>query len=182
MTSPRVMRQPNWVIVSNRLLDAVAKKAEWDKPLPAGVFRGCAQQMGYGSYVAAVAEVSVSERGKIKVHRLVMGTDCGHVVNPDQVDAQVVGSVAYGLSASFFEEITIKNGAIEQENLDSYEIMRMADFPTKVETLTVPSGGFWGGVGEPTIMVAAPAVLNAVFAATGRPVRALPVKNQKLRA
>jgi isoquinoline 1-oxidoreductase subunit beta len=164
------------------VLDAVAKKAEWDKPLPAGVFRGCAQQMGYGSYVAAVAEVSVSDRGKIKVHRLVMGTDCGHVVNPDQVDAQVVGSVAYGLSASFFEEITMKNGAIEQENLDTYEIMRMVDFPTKVETVTVPSGGFWGGVGEPTIMVAAPAVLNAVFAATGKPVRSLPTKNLKLRA
>ena len=164
------------------VLDAVAKKAEWDKPLPAGVFRGCAQQMGYGSYVAAVAEVSVDARGKVKVHRLVMGTDCGHVVNPDQVDAQVVGSVAYGLSASFFEEITLKNGAIEQENLDTYEIMRMADFPTKVETVTVPSGGFWGGVGEPTIMVAAPAVMNAIFAATGKPVRSLPLKNLKLRA
>jgi isoquinoline 1-oxidoreductase subunit beta len=164
------------------VLDAVAKKAEWDKPLPEGVFRGCAQQMGYGSYVAAVAEVSVNARGKIKVHRLVMGTDSGHVVNPDQVDAQVVGSVAYGLSASFGEEITIKNGAVVQENLDVYDILRMADFPTTVETVTVPSGGFWGGVGEPTIMVAAPAVLNAVYAATGKPVRALPVKNQKLRA
>jgi isoquinoline 1-oxidoreductase subunit beta len=164
------------------VFEAVVKKAEWEKPLPPGMFRGVAQQMGYGSYVAAVAEVSVSDRGKAKVHRLIMGTDCGHVVNPDQVEAQVVGSVAYGLSSAFFEEITVKNGAIEQDNLDTYEIMKMADFPTKVETVTVPSGGFWGGVGEPTIMVAAPAVINAIYAATGKPVRSLPLKNLKLRA
>jgi len=164
-----------------RVLDAVVEKSGYGKPLPAGQFYGVAQQMGFGSYTAACAIVSVSDRGKVTVHRLVMGTDCGHVVNPDQVDAQVVGSVAYGLSATFFEEITIKNGAVEQENLDTYEILRMADFPEKVETVTVPSGGFWGGVGEPTIMVAAPAVLNAIFAATGKPVRSLPLKNVKLR-
>ena len=165
------------------VLNAVANKIGWEtsKP-PAGQFRGIAQHMGYGSYIAAAAEVSVSDKGKVTVHRLVMGTDSGYVVNPDQVDAQVIGSVAYGLSASFFEEITIKNGAVEQENLDVYEIMRMADYPKLVETVTVPSGGFWGGVGEPTIAVAAPAVLNAIFAATGNPVRSLPLKNIKLRA
>ena len=165
------------------VLNAVANKIGWEtsKP-PAGQFRGIAQHMGYGSYIAAAAEVSVSDKGKVTVHRLVMGTDSGYVVNPDQVDAQVVGSVAYGLSASFFEEITLKNGAVEQENLDAYEIMRMADFPKLVETVTVPSGGFWGGVGEPTIAVAAPAVLNAIYAATGNPVRSLPLKNVKLRA
>ena len=165
-----------------RVLNAVAEKAGYGKPLPAGQHYGIAQQMGFASYTAACAIVSVSDRGKLKVHRLVMGTDSGHVVNPDQVDAQVVGSVAYGLSATLFEEITIKNGAVEQENLDTYEIMRMADFPATVETVTVPSGGFWGGVGEPTIMVAAPAVLNAIFAATGKPARSLPLKNIKLRA
>ena len=165
------------------VLNAVANKIGWEtsKP-PAGQFRGIAQHMGYGSYIAAAAEVSIGDNGKVIVHRLVMGTDPGYVVNPDQVDAQVVGSVAYGLSASFFEEITIKNGAVEQENLDTYEIMRMADFPKLVETVTVPSGGFWGGVGEPTIAVAAPAVLNAIYAATGNPVRSLPLKNVKLRA
>ncbi len=164
------------------VLNAVAAKIGWETTKPAaGTFRGIAQQMGYGSYTAAAAEVSVNERGKLKIHRLVMGTDCGHVVNPDQVEAQVVGSVAYGLSSTLFEEITVKNGAVVQENLDSYEIMRLADFP-KVETVTVPSGGFWGGVGEPTIMVAGPAVLNAIFAATGQPVRSLPLKNIKLRA
>ncbi len=165
------------------VLNAVADKIGWEKtPAAAGRFRGLAQQMGYGSYVAAAAEVSVSDRGKVTVHRLIMGTDSGHVVNPDQVEAQVVGSVAYGLSASFMEEITFKNGAVEQENLDTYEILRMVDFPKSVETVTVPSGGFWGGVGEPTIMVAAPAVLNAVAAATGTRVRSLPMKKVKLRA
>ena len=165
------------------VLNAVANKIGWEssKP-PAGQFRGIAQHMGYGSYIAAAAEVSLADNGKVTVHRLVMGTDPGHVVNPDQVEAQVIGSVAYGLSASFFEEITIKNGAVEQENLDTYEIMRMVDFPKLVETVTLPSGGFWGGVGEPTIAVAAPAVLNAIYAATGNPVRSLPLKNVKLRA
>jgi isoquinoline 1-oxidoreductase beta subunit len=162
-------------------LNAVAAKIGWGTPPPAGVFRGIAQQMGFGSYVAAAAEVSVSDRGKLKVHRIVMGTDSGVVVNPDQVEAQVVGSVAYGLSATMFEEINIKDGAVVEQNLDTYEIIRMADFP-KVETVTVSSGDFWGGVGEPTIMVAGPAVLNAIYAATGKPVQSLPLKNVKLRA
>ncbi len=160
------------------VLEAVAEKAGWGKPLAAGLHRGIAQMMGFGSYVAAVAEVSVTA-GKLKVHRIVMGTDCGHVVNPDQVDAQMVGSVAYGLSATLFEESTVKDGRMVEENLDTYEILRLADFP-RVETITVPSGGFWGGVGEPTIMVVAPAVINAIFAATGKRVRTLPLKNVKL--
>lgn len=165
------------------VLNAVAAKLGWEtsKP-PAGQFRGIAQHMGYGSFIAAAAEVSVSDKGRVTVHRLVMGTDSGHIVNPDQVDAQVIGSVAYGLSATFFEEITLKDGAVEQQNLDTYEILRMVDYPKIVETVAVPSGGFWGGVGEPTIAVAAPAVLNAIFAATGKPVHSLPLKNVKLRA
>ena len=163
------------------VLDAVAAKIGWTTSSPpAGQFRGIAQFMGYGSYVAAAAEVSVSASGSVKVHRVVMGTDCGYMVNPDQVEAQVVGSVAYGLSASTLEKITIKGGRVEQENFDTYEILRLADFP-KVETVSVPSGGFWGGVGEPTICVAAPAVLNAIMAATGRPVRTLPLKDVKLQ-
>src|SRR5439155_362244 len=117
---------------------------------PAVVHRGIAQHMGYGSYVAAAAEVSVSDRGRLKIHRLVMGTDCGNMVNPSQVTAQVEGSVAYGLGAALYQECTIKGGRVEQENFDTYQMMLMEDFP-KIETVLGPSGGFWGGVGEPTI-------------------------------
>lgn len=106
--------------------------------------------------------------------------DCGHAVNPQQIEAQVEGSFAFGLSAALFGAITTRNGAVEQKNFDTYPPVRMAHMP-KVETLVMPSGGFWGGVGEPTIAVAAPAVLNAIFAATGRRIRQMPVGNQNLR-
>ena len=162
------------------VLEAVAAKAGWGKPLPAGVHRGIAQFMGYGSYSAAVAEVSLTERGKAKVHRLVLGVDSGHVVNPNLVDAQIEGSVAFGLGAALYQEITIKSGRVVERNFDSYEMMRLADFP-KVETVLVPSGGFWGGIGEPTISVASPAVMNAIYAATGQPIRSLPMKNVTLK-
>ena len=159
------------------VLNAVADKIGWDKPAPAGVFRGLAQTMGYGSYVAACAEVSVSAQGKLKVLRIVASTDPGYVVNPQQVEAQVEGSFAYGLSAALYQACTVKAGKVEQENFDTYPVLRMDEMP-KVETVLVPSGGFWGGVGEPTIAVAAPAVLNAIFAATGKRIRNLPIGNQ----
>jgi len=161
------------------VLDAAAAKADWGKPLPAGVHRGVAQFMGYGSYSAAVAEVSVGKDGKVKVHRMVLALNCGHAVNPDQIAAQVEGSVAYGLSAALYGECTVENGRIAERNFDAYEIMRLAEMP-KVETVIVPTYDFWGGVGEPTICVVAPAVLNAIFAATGKPVRSLPLKNQRI--
>jgi isoquinoline 1-oxidoreductase beta subunit len=161
------------------VLEAVAQKADWGKPLPAGVHRGVAQFMGYASYSAAVAEVSVSDAGKLKVHRLVLALDCGHVVNPDQVAAQIEGSVAYGLTAALYGECPVENGRMTALNFDSYEIMRLAEMP-KVETVLVPSYDFWGGVGEPTICVVTPAVLNAIHAATGKPVRSLPLKNVRL--
>jgi isoquinoline 1-oxidoreductase subunit beta len=161
------------------VLNAVAEKAGWGKPLPSGVHRGIAQFMGYGSYSAAVAEVSVSGEGKVKVHRMVMGLNCGHVVNPGQVAAQVEGSVAYGLSAAFYGEMTVEKGRMVELNFHSYPILRLAEMP-KIETVLVPSYDFWGGVGEPTICVVAPAVMNAIFAATGKPVRSLPLKNIKL--
>jgi isoquinoline 1-oxidoreductase subunit beta len=161
------------------VLDAAAAKGDWGKPLPAGVHRGIAQFMGYGSYSAAVAEVSVSREGKVKVHRMVLALDSGHAVNPDQIAAQVEGSVAYGLSAAFYGECTVQNGRMTELNFDRYQILRLAEMP-KVETVIVPSHDFWGGVGEPTISVVTPAVLNAIFAATGKPVRSLPLKNVKL--
>jgi isoquinoline 1-oxidoreductase beta subunit len=158
------------------VLNAAADKGDWGKPLPAGVFRGIAQFMGYGSYSAATAEVSVSPTGELKIHRMVLATNCGHAVNPDQIAAQVEGGVAYGLSATLFGENTIENGRVKELNFDTYRILKIKEMP-KVETVIVPTYDFWGGVGEPTICVVAPAVLNAIFAATGQPVRNLPLKN-----
>lgn len=163
------------------VLNAVAERAGWGKPAPKGVFRGLAQTMGFGSYVAACAEVSVSKDGELKIHRIVAATDPGHAVNPQQIEAQVEGSFAYGLSAALYGECTIKDGRVEQQNFDTYPVMKMDKMPA-VETIVMPSGGFWGGVGEPTIAVAAPAVLNAIFAATGKRIRELPLKNHSLKA
>jgi isoquinoline 1-oxidoreductase subunit beta len=161
------------------VLNAVAEKIGWGQPAPQGVYRGLAQQMGYGSYVAAAAEVTVTNGNKIKIHRIVGATDPGHAVNPAQIDRQVAGSFVYGLSALFYGECTVKDGRIEQTNFDTYNSMRIAEMP-KVEAIVMPSGGFWGGVGEPTIFVAAPAVLNAFFAATGKRIRAIPLKNHNI--
>jgi isoquinoline 1-oxidoreductase beta subunit len=135
--------------------------------------------MGYGSYSAAVAEVSVSDKGILKVHRMVLALNCGHAVNPDQIAAQVEGSVAYGLAAALYGEATVDKGRVVQRNFDTYRIMRIDEMP-KVETVIVPTFDFWGGVGEPTICVVTPSVLNAIFAATGKPVRNLPLKNATL--
>jgi isoquinoline 1-oxidoreductase subunit beta len=162
------------------VLNAAAEKAGWDKPAPKGVFRGICQTMGFGSYVAAVAEVSVSDAGALKIHRIVAATDCGYAVNPQQIEAQVEGSFAYGLSAALYGECTVKDGRMTQDNFTTYPAVKMADMPA-VETVIVASGGFWGGVGEPTIAVAAPAVLNAIFAATGKRIRDLPLKNHSLK-
>jgi isoquinoline 1-oxidoreductase subunit beta len=161
------------------VLNAVAEKIGWDKPAPQGVYRGIAQVMGYGSYVAGAAEISVTDGSKIKVHRIVASTDPGYVVNPAQVERQIAGSFVYGLSALFYGGCTVKDGRIEQTNFDTYNSMRINEMP-KVEAVMVPSGGFWGGVGEPTIGVAAPAVLNAYFAATGKRIRSVPLRDQNI--
>jgi isoquinoline 1-oxidoreductase beta subunit len=166
------------------VLNAVAEKVGWGSAAAPvngqAVFRGLAQTHGFGSYVAACAEVSVSDKGELKIHRIVAATDCGHAVNPQQIEMQVEGSFVYGLSAALHSESTVKNGRIEQKNFDTYQVLRMDEMP-KVETIILQSGGFWGGVGEPTIAVAAPAVLNAIFAATGERVRQLPLKHADLR-
>jgi isoquinoline 1-oxidoreductase beta subunit len=161
------------------VLNAVADKIGWSKPAPQGVYRGIAQHMGYGSYVAGAAEISVTDGNKIKVHRLVAATDPGHVVNPAQIERQIAGSFVYGLSALFYGGCTVKDGHIEQTNFDTYNSMRISEMP-KVESIIMPSGGFWGGVGEPTICIAAPAVLNAYFAATGKRIRSVPLRDQNV--
>ena len=162
------------------VLEAAAEGIGWDTKPPEGIYRGIAQVKGFGSYVAAAAEVSVTD-GKVKMHRIVAATDPGHVINPQQVEAQVAGSFVYGLSPLLYSEATVKDGRIEQENFNTYKVMTLKDMP-KVEVITMPSGGFWGGVGEPTIAVAAPAVLNAIFAATGKRIRDIPLKNTDLTA
>lgn len=161
------------------VLNAVADKIGWGKPAPQGVYRGIAQVMGYGSYVAGAAEISVTDGSKIKVHRIVASTDPGYAVNPAQIERQIAGSFVYGLSALFYGGCTVKDGRIEQTNFDSYNSMRINEMP-KVESIIMPSGGFWGGVGEPTIGVAAPAVLNAYFAATGKRIRSVPLRDQNI--
>jgi isoquinoline 1-oxidoreductase beta subunit len=161
------------------VLNAAAERGDWGKPLPRGVYRGIAQFMGYGSYSAATAEVSINAEGGVKVHRMVLALNCGRAVNPDQIAAQVEGSVAYGLSAALYGECPLENGRMTSLNFDTYQVARLAEMP-KVETVIVPTGDFWGGVGEPTICVVTPAVINAIQAATGKPVRSLPLKHVKL--
>ena len=167
------------------VLNAVAERSGYGKPAAdidgQKVFRGLCVTHGFGSYVAACAEVSVSKDGVLKVHRIVAATDPGYAVNPQQIEAQIEGSFVYGLSAALYGECTVKDGRIEQRNFDTYPSMKIAEMP-RVESMILPSGGFWGGVGEPTIAVAAPAVLNAIFAATGKRVRDLPLKNHSLKA
>ena len=162
------------------ILDAVAKAADWEKPLPEGVHRGIAVQDAYGSYTAAVIEASVSAEGVLKIHRVVVGIDCGYVVNPDSVRAQVEGCVVYGLTATLYGEITIKDGRVEQSNFHNYKMMRIAEMP-QVEVVLKPSGGFWGGAGEPGMAPLAPALCNAIFAATGKRIRSLPLSQHDLR-
>lgn len=156
------------------VLEAVAEKSGWGKN--DGKFRGLAVCRAFGSHVAACAEITVTDTGAIKMERIVAATDPGYAVNPQQIEAQVSGSFVYGLSALLYGECTLENGEIQQTNFHNYPSMKMAQMPS-VETMVLPSGGFWGGVGEPTIGVAAPAVLNAIFAATGKRIRTFPLSH-----
>ncbi len=156
------------------VLEACAKAADWGKPLPAGQFRGIAQIDGYGSFAAAVAEISMNADGSPHVHRIVQAIDPGYAVNPDSINAQMEGSVAWTLSAALYGEITVKDGRVEQGNFDRYRMLLLGQMP-KVETVIVPSGGFWGGIGEPGGPAVVPALVNAMLAATGKPQRSLPL-------
>jgi len=163
------------------VLNAVAKGIGWDKPAPKGMFRGVAQMKAFDSFVAAACEISVKDGNKVKIHRIVAATDPGYAVNPAQIERQIAGSFVYGLSALFFQECTVKDGRIEQTNFHQYNSMRIAQMP-KVESIIMPTGGpVWGGIGEPTICVAAPAVLNAYAKATGKRIRSVPLKNHGIQ-
>jgi isoquinoline 1-oxidoreductase beta subunit len=159
---------------SRAVLEAAAARGGWGQPAPAGVYRGLAHFRAFGSYVAACAEISVTDGTRVRIRRIVAATDPGYAVNPAQIERQVAGSFVFGLSALFMDECTVKDGRIEQNNFNVYDMMRIAQMP-QVEALIMPSGGFWGGVGEPTICVAAPAVLNALYRATGRRLRNFPL-------
>jgi isoquinoline 1-oxidoreductase beta subunit len=160
------------------VLDAAAQKAEWGKPLPPGLFRGIAVNAACGSYCAQVAEISF-ERGRVRVHRVISALDCGTVVNPLSVEMQMQGAIVYALTAALYGEITIKDGGAEQSNFNDYQMLRLAEAP-EVVSVIVPSGDFWGGVGEPPVPPLAPALCNAIFAATGKRIRSLPIKNHDL--
>ncbi|MGF1474104.1 MAG: molybdopterin cofactor-binding domain-containing protein [Geminicoccaceae bacterium] len=164
------------------VLEAVAERVGWDTAPPEGVHRGLAVCKAFASYIAACAEVSVSEDGELTMHRIVAATDPIYAVNPQQIEAQVEGSFVYGLSALLHGGIQIDQGRVVDQNFDTFGSLRMAEMP-EVETIVMPSGGDdeWGGVGEPTIAVAAPAVLNAIYRATGKRIRHVPLKNQSLR-
>lgn len=161
------------------VLNAVAERIGWNTKPASGVFRGVAQMKAFGSFVAAACELSV-KGNKVKIHRIVAATDPGYAVNPAQIERQVSGSFVYGLSALFQQECTVKSGRIVQTNFDNFGSMRIAQMP-KVETIIIEGGGTeWGGIGEPTICVAAPAVLNAIAKATGKRYRTVPLKNHGL--
>jgi isoquinoline 1-oxidoreductase subunit beta len=160
------------------VLDAAAEKAGWSNPPPAGIFRGIALNEACGSYCAQVVEVSV-KNGRVRVHRVVAAIDCGHAVNPLSIEMQTEGAIVYALTAALYGDITIKDGAAVQSNFDTYQMLRIGEVP-KVETVIVPSGDFWGGVGEPPVPPLAPALCNAIFAATGKRIRSLPLKNHDL--
>jgi isoquinoline 1-oxidoreductase subunit beta len=162
------------------VLEMAADKAGWGKSLPAGRARGIAVASSFGSYCAQVAEVSVGADGTPKVHRVVAAIDCGQTVNPEIIKRQIEGAIVYGLSAALYGKITFKDGMVEQGNFHNYPVLRMSEMP-KVEVYIMPSLEAPGGIGEPGTPPIAPAVVNALFALTGKRLRSLPIDNSQLR-
>jgi isoquinoline 1-oxidoreductase beta subunit len=161
------------------VLDLAAEKAGWGKPLPKGVGRGIATHFSFETYVAQVIEASVEKNGNVKVHRVVCAVDCGRVINPDIVKAQMEGGIIFGLTAALKTEITLENGRVQQKNFHDYQMLRMFESPV-IEVHIVPSDVSPTGVGEPSVPPVAPALTNAIFAATGKRVRSLPIRSADL--
>jgi len=159
------------------VLELAAQQAGWGQPLPAGHGRGVSLLHAFGSYIAQVAEVSVSKAGDVRVHRVVCAVDCGTIVNPDTVKAQMESGIIFGITAALFGEITIKDGRVEQSNFNNYRMLRINEAPL-VDVHLIKSTEAPGGVGEPGTSAVMPAVANAIFEATGRRIRKLPVKDQ----
>jgi isoquinoline 1-oxidoreductase beta subunit len=162
------------------VLKLAAEKAGWGNPLPAGHFHGMAVHESYGSFISQVAEVSVKPDGKVRVHKVVCAIDCGKIVNPGTIMAQMEGGIVFGLSAALYDEITFKNGRVEQGNFHDYPMLLMNEMPV-VEVYIVDSREAPGGVGEPGVPPIAPAVCNAVYAATGKRIRSLPIRSDELK-
>jgi len=158
------------------VLDAVAKAVGWGTPPAKGVFRGIAVVDSYGSYTAAAVELSVKDGTALDVKRVIVAVDSGYVVHHDAVKAQIEGGILWGLGSAMHEEITIADGRVAQSNFADYPLLRLAEAPDKIEAIIMPTGGFWGGIGEPPIGAVVPALCNAIFAATGKRVRSLPLK------
>lgn len=162
------------------VLELAAQKAKWGSDMPAGHGRGIAVHSSYGSYVAYVAEVSVSDDGRVHVHKVVCAIDCGRIVNPDTIAAQMEGGMAFGLTAALYGEITLNNGRVKQSNFHNYRMLRMNEMP-EMEVHIVRSWKPPGGVGEPPVPPIAPAVANAIFTATGKRLRSMPFHPEKLK-
>jgi isoquinoline 1-oxidoreductase beta subunit len=163
-----------------QVIDLLVEKGDWGKPMPRGTGRGVAVHESYDSIVGMIAEVAV-QNGEVKVQRVVIACDCGTVVNPRGVENQLEGGMIYGLSAALFGEITIKNGRVEQGNFDTYPVVRLRDAPKTEVYISPTPGKRWGGIGEPGATMIQPAVTNAIFAATGKRLRSLPIRGQDLR-
>jgi len=162
------------------VLELAAQKGDWGKKLPAGRARGIATHFSFDSYVAQVAEVSVDKQGAVRVHRMVCAVDCGRVVNPDSVKAQMEGGIIFGLTAALKSEITLDHGRVQQRNFHDYQMLRINEAP-QMEVYIVPSTEKPTGVGEPGVPPVAPALANAIFAATGKRIRKLPILKVDLR-
>jgi isoquinoline 1-oxidoreductase beta subunit len=163
-----------------KVLDTVAERGDWGEKLPKGKGRGIAIHEAFGSIVAEIAEISISQKGELRVERVVCAVDSGHVVNPRTVEMQMESGIVFGLTAALYGEITLKDGRVEQSNFDTYQILRQAEMPVIETHLALTGGDKWGGIGEPGTPPIAPAVCNAIFAVTGKRIRALPIKNHDL--